>query len=262
MWKKWGELLLVVCAIAVVVGGVRLWRGAGLEDLLIQFAFIVVLLSIGILKITYPIFDQYVMKGFGYLFLGCIVVLALTGPMAVALAVSQWALEKLPLWAQYGFFVLMGILWCFALGLLVVREWARRIFQKLARLGWLAPLIFVFNYIIVSMIFFASISYLLYRYDQQWFKIASTAPAGITLDKFIDLFIWYLVDTIPVLKVTDTLPWEMPLDYGPSPSLLGWMVVLFKFAVIIPGIGAFARYWKLRGVAGTDPAPQSQIVSP
>ena len=58
------------------------------------------------------------------------------------------------------------------------------------------------------------------------------------------LFIWHFLDAIPLLNVTETLRWDVPLTYGGA--LMGWLVLAFKAAVIIPLIQAVRTYLQVR----------------
>lgn len=147
------------------------------------------------------------------------------------------------------------MLWCLKLGIVIYTPWRNRFFEKPASIGWVAPIAFLLSYMMASVIFFGSISFFNFCDDQNICKIGSVQYSGLTLDKFFDLYLWHILERVPGLKITDTLPWEMPLDYGKTPSFLGTLIIIIKIAVILPGIGTIVGYWKQLKEAATDTKP-------
>jgi len=248
-WNHPLALVSMVLVLFALVGTVRWWNGAQLPDLLFEALFVVVLTSVGLLKAIYPRVDRAIEKGFAYYFLGTLLLLVLLAPMSFALWVSRWALTDLSEAGRAAFSVLATVLWALTLCTVAYRRWRTWILDRLAALGWFLPLIFLFNYAMVSVILFGAISVVWFCGAENACKLASAPETSVTLDTFLDLYLWHLLDSIPMLEVPETLPWPKPLDYGASPTLLGALLVLFKLTVIVPGIAAFTSYWERRPTA-------------
>ena len=161
-WKHPLSLLLSVCVLLLIVGVGRWWFGTELKRLLLEAVFIIVLVSIGLLKAIYPKFDKLVERGFGYYFFGMFLLIALIAPMTGVFVAARWAQADLNQFGQLAFFVFAMVFWCLVLGTVVYRRWRNWIFKKLAALGWILPLFFLLNYIMISVILFASIRFLVF----------------------------------------------------------------------------------------------------
>src|SRR4029450_10298918 len=55
-----------------------------------------------------------------------------------------------------------------------------------------------------------------------------------------DFLLWHVLDAIPGLKVPETIKWEAPLTYERVGA--GWLLLLFKVMVIVPGVSGIADY--------------------
>ena len=245
-WDHPTAPVLVVCVLLLVFGAVRWLLGTALKDLLFEGLLLIVLVSIGVLKALYPKFSRFVEKGFLYYFSGTLLLMALLTPMTLALWASRWALADLHQTGQIVFFAFAVALWCLVLATIAYKRWRTTLFHRLADLGWVLPLIFLFNYMMVSVILFGCIGFLSFCDADQVCTIGDTVHTGVAPERFFDLFLWHVLDAVPVLDIPGTLPWPEPLDYGRTPSLLGVLLTVFKLAVIVPGIAAFTSYWQQR----------------
>jgi hypothetical protein len=104
----------------------------------------------------------------------------------------------------------------------------------LSEFGWVTPLIFVINFVFISLVAFGFLA----------FQFFGAGPDGMaTSDTYLNLFGYHLLDSIPGLKINQTLRIDEPFA-DERPFALGLMILFFKFAVLIPSVGAFRSYWK------------------
>jgi hypothetical protein len=59
-----------------------------------------------------------------------------------------------------------------------------------------------------------------------------------------DFYLWHFMDSIPGLDIPKTLRWDSPFQY--SDKLSGGILLAFKLTVILPIIGSFAVWNKIR----------------
>ena len=142
------------------------------------------------------------------------------------------------------FFVLSGVFWLLLVIVVFPIATRRRLIKLLAEFGWMTPLIFLVNYIFVSLVFFGFLSFYLF------------GPEVADKDGFLNLFGYHLLDSIPGLKIADTLNLTGPL--AERGIRLGVMILLFKFAVLAPGIAAFRAYWTDSRVAAASSASDAK----
>ena len=62
--------------------------------------------------------------------------------------------------------------------------------------------------------------------------------------KYADLYLWHLLDSIPVIKFTDTVQWTPKYEY--SDRVSGWLLLAFKLIVVVPAIGSFVALSRVR----------------
>jgi hypothetical protein len=53
-----------------------------------------------------------------------------------------------------------------------------------------------------------------------------------------DFYLWHFLESIPGLKIPETLLWNVPFNY--KDTLSGWLLLIFKLSVILPVIGSFS----------------------
>lgn len=241
---RWIGLISTIVLLALATGLIRWWSGATIRDLAIEFAFVFLILSIGILRIFFPRVRNLFDKGFSYYCKVTIILVCSFIPVSVFFSIAKFVVGSSEQLVQVAFFVMSVVVWLASLSFLVKEEWQKWLFHNLSIFGWLSPLVFIFNYVMISVILFGSCSFLVY---EVW-HIAKLPNANISLDTFLNLYFWHVLDAIPMLKINETIPWNNPIHLDEA-SLLGWLSILFKLAVIVPGIGAFTTYWKSsRGV--------------
>jgi hypothetical protein len=70
-----------------------------------------------------------------------------------------------------------------------------------------------------------------------------TAGAGLpSFEDIAQLYVWQFCKSVPLLDVNETLRWNVPFIYKGTGT--GFLVLLYKVAVILPLIGTFLVYWK------------------
>jgi hypothetical protein len=62
-----------------------------------------------------------------------------------------------------------------------------------------------------------------------------------------ELYLWHLVNALPIIEATDTLKWEEPVvRYS---EVTGALLLLYKALVLAPGVFAARQAWKSRNTA-------------
>ncbi len=162
---------------------------------------------------------------------------------------------RLALWAQVPAFVALGALLAVALWLMATKARRRLLFTRLRGAGALLPLIYVGNALILAAMFFASVTFVLVRHGAV--QLGITAGDDVLFGKLLDFYVWHFLDLVPLVKVNATLHWQEPLVY--ESGWLGALLLLFKVAVIVPTIGAFAGYFEQRG--GEEAAREEAVAA-
>ncbi len=223
--------------------------GGSLRKVLGAAGFTVLILFIGLLKSRYRQIDRAIETFFSKYFRFTFWLIVTLAPVVFFNWLSRLALESAPV-----FQVILLLLWGGLLtGVLILISTARRrekLFQFLERVGALAPFVYCLNAFVIAALFFATLTFLLT--DFGWLSFTNPDGGGIatselSVDRFMEFFIWHFLDAVPLLKINQTLRWQMQLSY--TSAAAGLMVLLFKITVIIPVISAFRAHWKHRQAA-------------
>ncbi len=217
--------------------------GEALDDLVKETVFIAGLLAIGLLRIAIPALGRVIDSGYVYYLLFTALLFATFAPGYVFYAAAKWVVARDWPALNIAFFCLAGALWLFLVVLLFPSPRQSRVLSMLAEFGWLIPMIFLINFFFISVVVFGFLAAYLF---------GTGAGGGLTSDDYLNLFGYHLLDSIPALKVPETLRLAEPIP-GERSFWLNVMVLVFKFAVLIPGVGAFKSYWDARH-KGTAPA--------
>ena len=246
-WNKPIALILTVFFFIGLIGLIRwFFFGSSLTEMLIEAVFVVAMISIGLLKAIYPRFSRIVDKGVGYYFYGTALYFISLAPIIFFLLVAQRTVTGAGPVVQYVVFSISAIFWVFLLATITYEPLKRSVFATLKSLGWILPLVFLANYVMISAVLFASLAYLFSCKTGTSCEIIGLTPNQVNFDRFLSWFIWHVADAIPAIKINQTLGWTEPLKIDAGPTLLGAWLVLFKIAVILPGLGSFIAYWKKR----------------
>lgn len=245
---RWIGLYSVVIFLIFALGFLR-WQyfDVDIKRIIVESVFILSILAVGTLRVYLPKLDNIIVKGVGYyiVFTICVVLFIVPGSLYLVFGKLLIAQSILAWWIVY--FIISVALWVLCLTLLTRPRWRTWLFDLLSSLAWFAPAIFLYNFLMISVILFAFGSYFIF----EELKLASPPIADISIDDYLNVFLWHVLDAIPGLDINKTIAWKEPLERG-TPSLFGVLILLFKLSVIIPGIGAFVTYWKT--VKGTKVA--------
>ena len=107
-------------------------------------------------------------------------------------------------------------------------------------LGKVTPFVYAFDLLVVAAMFFSSVTFVLVQHN----VVALSLPTGASpsYSDLLNFYVWHFLEAVPLLKVNDTLQWKAPMTY--QAGWIGGILLLFKIAVILPVITAFAWYWK------------------
>lgn len=217
--------------------------GSTWRDLLWETLFIGVLITLGLLSNILPVIDRVMKYGLAYYLIFTAIVFALLLPGVAYFKAAQLMADSDAPMLTAGFFIVSGAIWLGLVSLLCPSKPQAWLFSKLRTLGWFTPLIFLFNYIAVSVVLFGFFAFYVYGVGDD---------GKFDSDSYLNFFGYHFLDSIPALKVPETLQLTEPLP-GDRPVGLGFLLLLFKLAVLIPAIGAFRAYWK-----SGDPTVKSQ----
>jgi hypothetical protein len=95
---------------------------------------------------------------------------------------------------------------------------------------------------------FSCTTFVLYRHG--FLDFLSSQPPQ-SPDEIMTFYIWHLLDTVPVLEITQTLRWTPPITY--QDSAVGAWLLAFKIIFIVPAIALVLQYLRAPDVApGTE----------
>jgi len=166
--------------------------------------------------------------------------LLILAPYFLARAVLQWTQSSLPTVAHAivltAFFLALGG-WAW----IISGERGSRLFRTLYRRGVKWPFLFSIAMLLFAVLCFASLSSTLNDHGLIRFE---PAIARGEFWRFQDFYAWHFLNSIPGLKITETLRWTQPYEY--KDSLSGVLLLGFKLVVIIPVIGSFTVWNRIR----------------
>jgi hypothetical protein len=113
---------------------------------------------------------------------------------------------------------------------------------------------------VLAVSVFASASFVAWRAHA--FEVSPAPSTDVVKGsaKFVLLYVWELLDTLPGIDATDTLAWNPPLKY--EGEALGIPVLIYKLSVLLPLIAAFRGVWATRGQRSPSPATAPDSVPP
>ncbi len=181
------------------------------------------------------------MIGF-FLVVGIFFIFAATLAVLPVQAAEHW-----PHWAVVAvlpvFLAVLGVfLYFFA------AEQRRRKFFRLSvrsgLLGWLSPVLLGVLAFLFAASVFAVVTMLLLDAGLVRLSLPGCATCQPDIGDVLSFYVWNFLDAVPLLNVNESLHWDVPLAY--SGALMGWMIIAFKVAVIIPLIQAVRTYLQVR----------------
>jgi hypothetical protein len=247
-WRKAAANIATLIAVgALAVTAARL-LGATWLKILTYSIVIALLMGLGILGAIYDKLGTWIDKGFmialrAYLlFFGWMLIAFL--PAVVILKLNR-RIVTFPRTFQVLIFIGWGVLLAVMVWVVATERRRLQFFGWLeTKIGRFTPLAYSFNLLMIAMIFFASITYV--SAHDRFLPVKSNQTA-VTVDSLHDFYLWHFVDAVPLLRVTDTIGWQKPMNY--EGHLVGWILLLFKLAVIIPVIASFTSYWRNFGAS-------------
>jgi hypothetical protein len=166
--------------------------------------------------------------------------LLVLAPYMVARVCMQFAQAYFPTWAQFivvaVFFVLL-FLWAW----LISGNRGVRLFTQLYKQGIRWPFLFSIAMLVFALLPFAALSSILADLGYAIFE--PSVPRG-EFWRLQDLYLWHFMNSVPGLKIPETLLWPEPFRY--KDHLSGVLLLVFKIIVIIPVIASFTVWARLR----------------
>lgn len=153
---------------------------------------------------------------------------------------TQFVLDRLPLWAQIVVFSIWGALLTLSLLQIATKTRRDRLLTKLKTFSLGLPFAYSFVVLAFALQFFSSVTFVIKEHDLLVLKGQNSS--NLTPGNISDFYLWHFLESIPVLKVNSTLKWKEPITY--DSTIVGWLLLLFKTTVVVPVIAAFAWYWK------------------
>lgn len=256
----WRAIGLIVIFVTLVTGLSALLSDGTPADILGRALAAFILSILGILSYRYPAVHDALEKFFS----SAIRFFVWTFVTLLPLVFFNWLLSivltTLSLGFQIAVFAAWGILLAFAIQAIVtpgrrdrlfgtgdepVSRFAKRRKSKKDRglsglIGNPTPVVYALDLLLIATIFFSTITFVLA--ERGVVQLNGFPESTPRVDPILGLYIWHFFETIPLLKVNDTLQWKQPLTY--QAGLLGVIVLLFKLSVILPVTAAFSWYWK------------------
>lgn len=219
----------------------RILREATMERAVVVLITFVVLIGIGVLRVRSRKFDEALMTAFVNYMVFSFVVMLIAGVLLLFRWLSEWIMQSLSGTPQIIALVAFGMVLAVPLVGLSTQSWRKKFFKAVHPLGWVAPLAGSLLIVMVSVLFFADMTFL--SVDPQ--ELKTTSGKDLTYAALQDFYLWYFLDAVPSLKVNETLKWDRPpVSY--EGGGVGALLLLFKITVILPIIGTFSGYWKFR----------------
>jgi len=166
--------------------------------------------------------------------------LSILAPYLLGRSLLQWTQSALPIVAHgfvlLTFFIVLGV-WAW----MISGDRGNQLFRSLYQHGIKWPFLFSIALLFFALLCFASLSSTLNDLGLICFEPA-IAPGEFW--RFQDFYAWHFLDSIPGLKVPATLQWEQPYNY--TDTLSGVLLLSFKLLVIIPVIGSFTVWTRVR----------------
>ena len=187
--------------------------------------------------------------------------LVMTLPLLLFFWLSRQMLASFPLWLQILCFTVWGVLLGGALVLIATKKRRNAILAPLEQVSLALPAAYSFQVLMLACLFFSTVTFVMVQHGLLTLDDAS--GTGVTPGSLSDFFLWHFLDAVPLLKVNETLNFKVPLTY--ETSSVGWILLAFKVAVILPVIAAFTWYGtreELRETTSTEASAKSPAETP
>jgi len=242
-------LFWLLIGILISLGIFQYFRNASLSQIGWIVGIVTLIITLGILNTKFPAVARFLnWVGSTYLrFMFWYILFFL--PFLVFRGLTEIVLTFLPPWLQVLVLTLWGLGLVVSIWILVFEKNRMRLFNWLReKIGTITPFAYSFNLMWIAIFFFSSVTFTLIQSGVlRWM---GSVNQKITPGAIMDFYLWHFLDAVPGFKVTETLLWEEPLTY--VNSWIGFLLLLFKFIVISPIIGAFLWYWRYIGKESAD----------
>ena len=179
--------------------------------------------------------------------------LAVLVPYLAARPLLQWSQSSLPRGVHAFVLVILFLMlggWAFAIS----GDRGSALLQKLYSQGIRWTFLFSISLLLFATLCFASLSSTLSDWGVVRFEPA--APHG-EFWRLQDFYMWHFLDSIPGLEVPETFLWNKPFQY--QDHLTGLLLLLYKVLVILPVIGSFAAWNRIRKDARKKDGPGARM---
>jgi hypothetical protein len=152
--------------------------------------------------------------------------------LAILFARGLYALtlESPHLWLALAGVILTTVAATVGTGIVAFSYW-----KALTRSRGLRPFLLGALFLVVAVGFsveaFAGLTWLLWKHD----ALGVSAPGGLSLWRVEQLFLWNVIDAVPILDIPRSLSWQRPAVT--SGFWVGAMLVGFRAIVLVPAIG-------------------------
>ena len=157
-------------------------------------------------------------------------------PFLIPRILLEWTQNNLPLALHIIiltiFFILL-VIWALAIS----GERGKKLFSTLYKNGIHWPILFSLPLLVFSIPCFASLTNTLSSLGYISFD-PQIKPGDLSMIQ--DFYLWHFLESIPGLKIPETLLWNVPFKYKDGFS--GLLLLAFKLAVILPVIGSFSAW--------------------
>ncbi len=175
------------------------------------------------------------------LFLGGAAVLIIV-PYLVVRSLLGWTQQSMPILVHAIVLVLIFLImiyWAW----LISGDRGSQLFNVFYSLGVKWTFLFSIALLLFATVWFASLSSTLS--DLGYVKFDPVVPKG-EFWRIQDFYMWHFFNSIPGLKIPDTLLWAEPMKYTDRTS--GGLLLAYKLLVIIPVIGSFIVWSRVANV--------------
>ena len=157
-------------------------------------------------------------------------------------ALLHWSATSFPAVLQgltIGWFALTGFAISVMTSIENARRWIVQAFLKF-EFGIFLTLALIIYEIVYMTIIFGSLTYALHQHGLVLLRATSSIQP--TVDNVIVFYLWHFLNAIPLLDITNTVHWAVPITY--EDTLIGVLVICYKILVIVPMIATFVLVLK------------------
>ena len=162
----------------------------------------------------------------------------------------EWAATSLPPLAQVLVFFLFALV-TIVLSAVLWNDRLQEVVKKrdIFRGGPAAPLVYDLIVVLVAIALYGGATFALARHEPAAMNLAAPV-GGLSVEKVEIFYAWQIADSVPALKITQTLGLPAPLTY--RSWKFGALVLLFKLSIIVPIVGSVRVFWRQHQQRASD----------